>query len=108
MPRRPQPSPPSARPGQRLAAGLCVALILTLGLLAASPTLHHWLHHDAGQPGHECAITLFAHGAPPVAALPALTPPAAHPWPASLPARENLSLAAPARRLPPAQAPPAA
>lgn len=40
----------------------CVALVLGLSLLGASPELHELIHHDAGAPDHECAITLFAHG----------------------------------------------
>ncbi len=42
------------------AGGAC--LVLVLAVLAASPALHQWLHADAGQEGHQCAITLFAHG----------------------------------------------
>ena len=33
-----------------------------LDALAASPALHELIHHDADQPGHECAATMFAHG----------------------------------------------
>jgi hypothetical protein len=47
----------------RLLAGGCAALVVQLAVLAASPTLHEWLHHDAGAADHECAITLFQHGA---------------------------------------------
>lgn len=43
-----------------LAAGIA-ALVLVLGVLAASPRLHQWLHPDAGRPDHECVITLFSH-----------------------------------------------
>jgi hypothetical protein len=60
----------------RLTAGLGVALVLMLSVLAASPELHAWVHgHQvvpaehagAGQPpvgdaDHECAVTLFALG----------------------------------------------
>jgi len=31
-----------------------------LGLFAASSHLHDALHHEAGQTGHTCAITLFS------------------------------------------------
>lgn len=34
-------------------------LVLGAALGAASPALHNWIHSGAGQPGHECAITLF-------------------------------------------------
>ena len=39
-----------------------VALVLALAAAAASPQLHAWLHPDAGQADHECAITLYLHG----------------------------------------------
>ncbi len=41
---------------------LSILLVLLLNLLAASPSLHELLHHDADEPGHQCAVTLFAHG----------------------------------------------
>src|ERR1035438_9295227 len=41
---------------------LLVFLVLLLNLLAASPSLHEWFHSDAGKEGHQCAVTLFAHG----------------------------------------------
>jgi len=41
---------------------LSILIILLLNLLAASPSLHELLHHDANQPGHQCAVTVFAHG----------------------------------------------
>ena len=43
-------------------AAMLVLLVLALNLLAASPTLHERLHSDAREAGHQCAITLFAHG----------------------------------------------
>ena len=46
----------------RLLAGGCVALVALLAILAASPALHEWLHKDAGDADHECAVTLFLHG----------------------------------------------
>jgi hypothetical protein len=30
--------------------------------MAASPSLHELFHSDAGQSGHQCAVTMFAHG----------------------------------------------
>lgn len=39
-----------------------MALVLLLNLLAASSSLHERFHADAGQVGHQCAVTLFAHG----------------------------------------------
>ena len=57
---RPRAFPPLVG---RLLAGGCVALVVLLAVLAASPALHEWLHHDAGGADHECAVTLFQHGA---------------------------------------------
>ena len=61
----------------RLTAVLGIALVLLLNVLAASPGLHARLHgqaptseptaHDqapVGDPDHECAVTVFAHGVP--------------------------------------------
>ena len=60
----------------RVIAVLGVVLVILLNVFAASPQLHAWLHgHEPvaehGGPGHEpvgdadheCAVTLFAHGA---------------------------------------------
>jgi hypothetical protein len=44
------------------AAGVCFGLLLGLLLLTADPSLHRLIHTDADNAGHECAITLFAHG----------------------------------------------
>jgi hypothetical protein len=44
-----------------IAAVLITVLWLQLAM-AASETLHKFFHADADQPGHECAVTLFAHG----------------------------------------------
>ncbi|HWA28265.1 MAG TPA: hypothetical protein VG734_21615 [Lacunisphaera sp.] len=70
------PAAPQASPLHRLTAVLGIALVLLLNLLAASPELHAWVHgkenaHEHSTPGHEpvvegdhqCAVTLFAHGA---------------------------------------------
>jgi hypothetical protein len=43
-------------------AGVCAGLVFVLCILAASPEAHHWLHHDSDEPGHECAVVVFAHG----------------------------------------------
>jgi len=43
-------------------AAMLVLVVLALNLLAACPTLHEHLHSDAREAGHQCAITLFAHG----------------------------------------------
>ncbi len=49
-------------PGQALIACLLAGLVLLLNAMAAWPELHELIHHDADQPGHECAVTMFAHG----------------------------------------------
>jgi hypothetical protein len=41
---------------------LLVGLFLWIQALAVLPALHALVHHDASDPGHECAVTLFAHG----------------------------------------------
>jgi hypothetical protein len=41
---------------------LALGLVLAVNLLAASPSLHEWVHADAGKEDHQCAVTLFAHG----------------------------------------------
>jgi len=92
-------------PRRLLAAGAAV-LVLTLSVLAASPQLHEWLHPDAGQPEHECAITLFHHGVTqPVAGIVLAV------MPLLLVARAALvpagpDLVAPRYRLSPGRAPP--
>ena len=48
---------------RRLVATGAAIFVLVVGVLAVSPALHHWLHPDAGQADHECAVTLFVHGA---------------------------------------------
>jgi hypothetical protein len=39
-----------------------VGIVLLLDAMAACPSLHELIHHDAGKPDHECAVTMFAHG----------------------------------------------
>ena len=98
-----RPFPPL--PG-RLLAGGSAALVVLLAVLAANPALHEWLHADAGRADHECAVTLFLHGAD--AAAPFTM--AAVVW-----IVRALAVAAPAApelavrrfRLPPGHAPPA-
>lgn len=48
--------------GQAAIASLLAGLVLLLNAMAASPSLHAWFHSDAGQPEHQCAVTMFAHG----------------------------------------------
>jgi len=42
--------------------GLLIGIVLLLNLLIAAPALHEIFHADAGQAGHQCAVTLLAHG----------------------------------------------
>lgn len=44
-------------------ATLCALAVWLLGVLAISPELHGHVHEDAAAPHHECAVTLFQHGA---------------------------------------------
>jgi hypothetical protein len=37
-------------------------LFLALQAFSASRSLHQVIHKDAGSPGHQCALTLFAQG----------------------------------------------
>ena len=39
-----------------------VFFVLLLNAMAASPALHELVRQNAQAPGHECAVTLFAHG----------------------------------------------
>jgi len=41
---------------------LLIGLVLLLNGMAAAPALHRAIHHDADNSGHDCAITMFAHG----------------------------------------------
>ena len=41
---------------------MLVGLVLLLDAMAAFPALHELIHHDAGRPEHQCAVTMFAHG----------------------------------------------
>jgi hypothetical protein len=41
---------------------LLVGLVLFMAALASNETLHKLIHHDADEAGHECVVTLFAHG----------------------------------------------
>ena len=50
------------RHGQAVLALLLAGLVLLLDAMAAAPQLHELIHHDADAPGHECAVTIFAHG----------------------------------------------
>jgi len=40
----------------------CMGVFLLVQFMAAVPAFHAWFHHDAADPNHECAVTLFLHG----------------------------------------------
>ena len=44
-----------------LVIGLLAAQFIVLAM-AVSPPLHKWLHHDADEPDHLCAVTAFISG----------------------------------------------
>lgn len=71
----------------RVLAAVCALAVWLLGILAFSPELHGHVHADAGAAQHECAVTLFQHGAenPFAAVAPAIAPVG--------PAEDDLSLA---------------
>jgi hypothetical protein len=48
--------------GKSAVAALLIGMILLLNAMAACPALHELIHKDADKPGHECAVTMFAHG----------------------------------------------
>jgi hypothetical protein len=50
------------RLSKSLIATLLIGLVLSMAALASSEALHKLIHHDADEAGHECAVTLFAHG----------------------------------------------
>jgi len=42
---------------------LCLTGLVLLQLaMVASESLHKFFHADADDPGHECSVTMFAHG----------------------------------------------
>jgi hypothetical protein len=44
-----------------LAVGL-LAMHLLVVSMAMAPALHHWLHGDADEPDHQCAVTAMIDG----------------------------------------------
>jgi hypothetical protein len=46
----------------RLIASILLATHLAVVGMAASPALHHWLHHDEDKPDHHCAVTAMIDG----------------------------------------------
>jgi hypothetical protein len=50
------------RTEKAVAASFAIALVLTLGALAVSPSLHQRVHTDRARPDHFCLICAFAGG----------------------------------------------
>jgi hypothetical protein len=46
----------------RVVALLLAVLVLALAILTTSPMAHAWLHADAHDRDHTCAVTLYAQG----------------------------------------------
>ena len=42
-------------------AATLALVVLACAALASNPSLHHLLHSDADEEGHDCVIELFAH-----------------------------------------------
>lgn len=57
----------------RWLAALLAAMVWALGVFGASPDLHAALHGHGEVDAHECAVTLFAHGADSLGTAPEVT-----------------------------------
>jgi hypothetical protein len=88
-----------------LASGFVVLLFLALQALAASPYLHHALHHDSHQADHQCVVKLLSDGQVNVEPGVESVRPAEVSFVAPL-APDLLSIPAPEHQLPPGRAPP--
>ena len=96
----------SNRSGKALIALLLAGMVLLLNAMAACPALHELIHKDADKPGHECAVTMFAHGKVESASveIPVIVPTASI---ESAPQIEFIVFSAPIENLPQGRAPPA-
>ena len=83
-----------------------MGLVLSMAALASSETLHKLIHHDADEAGHECAVTLFAHGHVETAVcdVPVVQPTT---FVETRPPLEFFAFSAAIENLPPGRAPPA-
>jgi hypothetical protein len=85
---------------------LLSVMVLVLVTLATSPVAHAWLHPDAHDSDHNCAVTLYAQGTPvpvTVVSVPLIV------WrqvDISAPSGETCVRTAPSYRLPPGCGPP--
>jgi hypothetical protein len=87
-------------------AALLIGLVLFMAALASSESLHKLIHSDADEAGHECAVTLFAHGhvESAVCDIPVVTPTV---WVETVPFVEFAIFSTTIENLPPGRAPPA-
>ena len=51
-----------ASQGKSVFSLLALVLFLFVQALAGSSTFHHFLHPDADQASHQCAVSLLSHG----------------------------------------------
>ena len=47
---------------RRFLVAVLLAHLLVVMAMAASPALHDWVHTDAGDRGHDCAVVVFLAG----------------------------------------------
>lgn len=91
----------------RIVAGLGIALVLLLDVLAVCPEAHEWFHHDADQDAHECVVTHFLHGStPPLENVPLVVEPIPRPSDEAPSLVALIAPEAPAFFLPPGCGPP--
>ena len=57
-----KPTAPLAVSARSVLAVLLGWHLLAILALAASPRLHHWVHPDADDDDHDCAVVVFVHG----------------------------------------------
>lgn len=88
-----------------MVASLLVGLVLLLDAMAACPSLHELIHHDADQPGHHCAVTMFSHGKVDSVSVEVVAPPPTASF-ECLPLTYNSVFSVSMATLPPGRAPP--
>ncbi len=67
-------------PCHRFIAGLVLAHLLAVLVLAASPRLHHLIHPDEDDDDGDCAVVLFLHGGCDQALAPLVVPMRVEVW----------------------------
>jgi hypothetical protein len=99
---------PLVGPFHRVVAGIGVALVLALTVLAVCPSLHAWLHGEEHLDNDDgCAVVLFIHGATVAAATAIVAAVTLRATADRLPAPAELLLGAPRFQFPPGCGPPA-